>query len=63
MITRFYFNSYEASAWGWNEKEKLSEMTEDSAFYLIASSKDENKPLAFSHFRFDMDYGHPVLYW
>lgn len=37
-------------------------MTEDSAWYLVAFTKDEN-PIAFSHFRFDMDYGFPVLYW
>lgn len=37
-------------------------MTENSAWYLIASTK-EGKPIAFSHFRFDMDYGLPVLYW
>ncbi len=53
---------YEDSAWGWNEKEKLLEMTEDSAWYLVAFTKEQN-PIAFSHFRFDMDYGFPVLYW
>ncbi|KZS03007.1 N-alpha-acetyltransferase 40 [Daphnia magna] len=52
---------YEESAWGWNEKDKFFEMTENSAWYLIASTK-EGKTIAFSHFRFDMDYGLPVLY-
>lgn len=37
-------------------------MTESAAWYLVAHSP-EGKPLAFSHFRFDVDYGHPVLYW
>ncbi len=37
-------------------------MTEDSAWYLVAFTKEGN-PIAFSHFRFDMDYGFPVLYW
>jgi len=37
-------------------------MTEDAAWYLIAYNEEE-KPVAFSHFRFDMDYDIPVLYW
>jgi len=36
-------------------------MTEDTAWYLIAFNA-EGTPLAFSHFRFDMDYDIPVLY-
>lgn len=37
-------------------------MTDASARYLIAYNT-EGKPLGYSHFRFDMDYGSPVLYW
>lgn len=37
-------------------------MTDDAAWYLIAREKKE-KFLAFAHFRFDMDFGEPVLYW
>ncbi|XP_068619145.1 N-alpha-acetyltransferase 40 [Battus philenor] len=51
---------YETCAWGWNRDRKVEEMTDDSAWYLIAKEKD--KLLAFSHFRFDMDFGEPVLY-
>lgn len=51
---------YEQS-WGWNEEEKHKEMTEDSAYYLIASC--EGKKVAFSHFRFDVDQDIEVLYW
>lgn len=47
------FFRYEESDWGWDEKDKLREMTEDAAWYLIAST-NENKPVAFSHFRFDV---------
>nr|CAH0103578.1 unnamed protein product [Daphnia galeata] len=61
LLKRNMKQLYEDSAWGWNEKEKLLEMTEDSAWYLVVFTKDEN-PIAFSHFRFDMDYGFPVLY-
>ncbi|XP_013139242.1 PREDICTED: N-alpha-acetyltransferase 40 [Papilio polytes] len=51
---------YETCAWGWNPDRKVEEMTDDSAWYLVAKQKD--KLLAFSHFRFDMDFGEPVLY-
>ncbi|XP_037301354.1 N-alpha-acetyltransferase 40-like [Manduca sexta] len=53
---------YETCAWGWNRDRKVEEMTEDHAWYLIAKKKN-GSPLAFSHFRFDMDFGEPVLYW
>ncbi|CAG9137441.1 unnamed protein product [Plutella xylostella] len=53
---------YETCAWGWNKTRKVDEMTDDAAWYLIAKHKDGSL-LAFSHFRFDMDFGEPVLYW
>lgn len=37
-------------------------MTDKAAKYLIARTED-NKPVAFAHFRFDMDDGDEVLYW
>lgn len=52
---------YDSCEWGWNEKKKKDEMTDDNAWYLIAQA-DNREPVAFSHFRFDMDYGDPVLY-
>lgn len=52
---------YNSCDWGWNEKKKKDEMTDDSAWYLVART-DDSVPVAFSHFRFDMDYGDPVLY-
>ncbi|XP_038206837.1 N-alpha-acetyltransferase 40 [Zerene cesonia] len=52
---------YETCAWGWNRDRKIEEMTDDSAWYLIAKD-NKDKLLAFSHFRFDMDFGDPVLY-
>nr|CAG4646752.1 EOG090X0MNC [Macrothrix elegans] len=61
LIKRNMKDLYEKSAWGWDEKQKFIEMTESSAWYLIAFTPDL-KPLGFSHFRFDMDYGYPVLY-
>ncbi|KAJ0173725.1 hypothetical protein K1T71_010874 [Dendrolimus kikuchii] len=53
---------YETCAWGWNKEKKVEEMTDDAAWYLIAKEKNGTL-LAFSHFRFDMDFGEPVLYW
>lgn len=54
---------YEASDWGWNDREKKTELTEDKAWYLIARDvNSENKPIACVHFRFDLDYDDEVLY-
>ncbi|XP_050354230.1 N-alpha-acetyltransferase 40 [Nymphalis io] len=52
---------YETCAWGWNKDDKVEQMMDDTAWYLIAKDKN-NKLQAFSHFRFDMDFGDPVLY-
>lgn len=52
---------YEQSSWGWNASEKQAELTEEMAWYLVASSSD--KFLGYSHFRFDVDNGDVVLYW
>jgi len=52
---------YEESDWGWSEINKKKEMNEEAAWYLIACD-NEGKPVAFSHFRFDMDFDDDVLY-
>lgn len=52
---------YENSTWGWNDKKKKDEMTEDKAWYLI-SRVESGKAVAFSHFRFDLEEGDEVLY-
>ena len=54
--------SYEDSGWGWNDKQKWDEMTEDKARYLIVRNQDD-KSVALVHFRFDMDFEEAVLYW
>eukprot|EP00092_Neocalanus_flemingeri_P018538 GFUD01020074.1.p1 GENE.GFUD01020074.1~~GFUD01020074.1.p1 ORF type:complete len:263 (+),score=75.53 GFUD01020074.1:139-927(+) len=57
-----YKNDPDADAdFGWKEKEKKEEMREDLAWYLLARTK-EGTPVAFSHFRYDMDYDDEVLY-
>ncbi|XP_066466279.1 N-alpha-acetyltransferase 40 isoform X1 [Tiliqua scincoides] len=52
---------YEQSEWGWKDREKRDEMTDDRAWYLIAL-EDGSVPVAFSHFRFDVECGDEVLY-
>jgi len=52
---------YEQSEWGWKSREKMDEMTEEKAWYLIARDQDR-KPIAFCHFRFDMELDTEVLY-
>ncbi|KAB7502613.1 N-alpha-acetyltransferase 40 [Armadillidium nasatum] len=41
---------------GWDEEGKFNEMAHPAAKYIIIKEKDTNKLLAFSHFRFDVDY-------
>merc|ERR1719376_1191192 len=53
---------YSKSEWGWNEDNKRKELTEDAAWFLIAREKETEVPVAFSHFRFDMDHDDDVLY-
>ncbi|XP_021353304.1 N-alpha-acetyltransferase 40-like isoform X1 [Mizuhopecten yessoensis] len=52
---------YEESDWGWKDREKLEEMTEEKALYLIALDS-ESKPVAFTHFRFDMEWDEELVY-
>jgi len=52
------------SEWGWNDKEKHTEMTDPHAWYLIAYDEDsDSRPVAAVHFRFDIDSDDEVLYW
>ncbi|XP_012226405.1 N-alpha-acetyltransferase 40 [Linepithema humile] len=60
IMERNMKDMYEESNWGWNASEKQTELTEETAWYLIASYND--KFLGFSHFRFDVDNGDVVLY-
>nr|CAG4643665.1 EOG090X0MNC [Ilyocryptus agilis] len=60
LLKRNMKTLYENSVTGWNEKDKQEEMAHSAAWYLIAYSAEQ--PVAFSHFRFDLDYGHPVVY-
>ncbi|NWI61158.1 NAA40 acetyltransferase, partial [Calyptomena viridis] len=52
---------YEQSTWGWKEREKREELRDERAWYLLAREPD-TVPVAFSHFRFDVEAGDEVLY-
>lgn len=52
---------YEKSSWGWDENKKKEELTDENAKFLIARNSD-GKILGFSHFRFEVEINHPVLY-
>lgn len=52
---------YVQSNWTWKDSQKLEELTDEAALYLIAKTPEGQK-LGFSHFRFDIDYGDEVLY-
>ncbi|KAF4529552.1 hypothetical protein B566_EDAN016790 [Ephemera danica] len=47
--------------WGWKDSLKRDELFDEDACYLIARDS-AGILVAFSHFRFDLDYGRPVLY-
>lgn len=61
LMNRNMKTLYQKSSWGWDAVKKQTELLEKCAYYLIATCND--KPIGFSHFRFDMDYGFEVLYW
>ncbi|XP_002739028.1 N-alpha-acetyltransferase 40-like [Saccoglossus kowalevskii] len=52
---------YEASSWGWRDRVKKEELSDDRAWYLVARDSD-GLAVAFVHFRFDIDYDDEVLY-
>lgn len=62
MVPAFLLSRYEQSEWGWKEREKREEMKDERAWYLLARDA-ESAPVAFSHFRFDVECGDEVLYW
>lgn len=53
---------YKSGPIGWQPKGKQADLNKNWARYLVAVDKDK-KPVAYSMFRFDMDYGTSVLYW
>lgn len=56
-------SSYEKSKSGWDEFSKKEEMFDPKAYYLIAYQQGTDRPMGYSHFRFDMDFDNEVIYW
>jgi hypothetical protein len=54
---------YISGGWGWNDPDKLDELTHPSSRYLLARDSNAQKLLGFISFRFDLDQDIEVLYW
>jgi len=52
---------YQKSDWGWNSSNKREEMENATAWYLVARTP-EGTPVAFAHFRYDMECEDDVVY-
>lgn len=52
---------YDHSDLKWRDREKREELTDEMAWYLLARN-EEGYPVAFIHFRFDLDDNIEVLY-
>lgn len=61
LMDRNMKNIYERTSWGWDEEAKHKELTDPASWHLIATLQD--KPVGFSHFRYDIDNSVEVLYW
>ena len=55
-------SEYEASEWGWNDKNKKEEMREKDPWFLVARDSVSRDLAAFAHFKFDFDEEIEVLY-
>lgn len=53
---------YKQLSMGWQPKVKQNDLNKSWARYLVATDKTKT-PVAYAMFRFDLDYGHSVLYW
>uniref|UniRef100_A0AAF5RVR6 N-alpha-acetyltransferase 40 n=1 Tax=Wuchereria bancrofti TaxID=6293 RepID=A0AAF5RVR6_WUCBA len=52
---------YEISQWGYDEVSKKQEFQATTSRYIIARN-ETNKPIAYLHYRFDIDFDSAVLY-
>lgn len=55
-----YYNELDM---GWQPKIKQTDLNKNWARYLVAFDAETKTPIAYAMFRFDLDYGHSVLYW
>lgn len=59
-ITEAHMKGFYEATWGWSERNKRQELTEDHARYLIAIKN--KRPIGFIHFRFEFERKMVVLY-
>uniref|UniRef100_A0A2K6W8Y5 N-alpha-acetyltransferase 40 n=2 Tax=Onchocerca TaxID=6281 RepID=A0A2K6W8Y5_ONCVO len=52
---------YQISQWGYDELSKRQELRATTSRYIIAKNTN-NKPIAYLHYRFDIDFDSAVLY-
>ena len=65
-LVRLVFQSfrYSASEGGWDPEGKKRELFSTASRYLVVRDPaGGDAPLAYTHFRFDIDFAIPVLYW
>lgn len=55
------YEFYDKSSWGWDDTKKKQEITNESAKFLLVRNKD-GKIVGFTHFRFEIEINHPILY-
>lgn len=53
---------YKSCPIGWQPKVKQADLNKNWARYFVAVD-EAKRPVAYTMFRFDMDYGCSVLYW
>lgn len=52
---------YQISHWGYDESTKRQELRATTSRFIIAKN-EEDRPVAFMHYRFEMDFDSAVLY-
>ena len=51
------------NSWGWKDREKKNELSEECCRFIVARLRDEARtPVAFTHFRFTLEEDIEVLY-
>lgn len=59
-LTKANMESIYQDAWGWNDKAKLNELSEEDARFLIAMC--DRQPIGFVHYRYEQQDGKFVIY-
>ncbi|KAH0791146.1 N-alpha-acetyltransferase 40 [Histomonas meleagridis] len=60
-LTSRHMKTYYENTWGWSDKNKRTELFEESSRYLIAID-DQERPIGFIHIRFEFELKETTLY-